>query len=96
MAILSTCPDPKYILALRGKVDYSFYRGLFYARAWPRRPRHPRSTGVKASASTFASYSQRVRNTAPQLRTYAEELTRKTEWTWKDMLTSAAYGKVGI
>ncbi len=92
MATLSELPGKDIILAMRGVIDYACWRGIFYARCWPRRPSSPRSAPVQAAAAIFAAYSRALAYQTPQLVQAARIATRESLWTWKDITTAAAYG----
>ncbi len=94
MAIISELPAPSIIMALRGTVDYSIWRGRLYCRSWPRRPTLPRSIPVQQTAQAFRSYALRVPGTTAEVKDQALEITRGTAWTWKDLVTRAAYGNL--
>lgn len=90
MARLDAVPDPEVIRQFRGKVDFAVWRGVPYARAWPRPP----STRTQASldaARLFQQLSREVSNTTGPMRDYVTAITQGTAWTWKDVTMRANY-----
>lgn len=92
MAKLAHLPDNIVIAATKGVLDWYVYRGVPCARTWPRRPAMPRSPASTASAAAFGAFAHAVTRTDPSLIALASERARTSEWTWKDLITAAAYG----
>lgn len=53
MAVLTNPPDHNIISSLRGVIDIYCCRGLWVARSWPRKPRHPRTHSQTTHWSHF-------------------------------------------
>ena len=94
MAVISELPAPSIIMALKGTIDYAMWRGRLYCRSWPRRPRLPRSQPSQVTAQTFKAYALEVIGTAAEVKDQAIESTKGSAWTWKDLVTRAAYGNL--
>jgi len=94
MPVLDALPGPEILLALKGKIDYYVFRGIPCARSWPRSPRLPRSSAVQAAAAIFAAFSQSAMATDPAVKEQAIESMDGQPWSWKDVVTSAAYGNL--
>ncbi len=54
----------------------------------------PRSLPSQTSAQDFAAFSRAIQSVDPITKNEALDNTAGTNWTWKDILTSAAYGGV--
>ena len=94
MPVLDALPGPEILLALKGKIDYYVFRGIPCARSWPRSPLYPRSPAVQAAGAIFAAFSQAAMATDPAIKEQAHELMDGQPWSWKDVITSAAYGNL--
>ena len=92
MPVLEAIPAPAIIKAFRGTLDFYCYRGLACSRSWPRRPTQPRAPAVAAAAALFAGYARRASNTHPIIQQEAAIDAQGTAWTWRDVVTAAAYG----
>lgn len=92
MPVIAAIPSPTVVRRWRGVLDFYCYRGLACVRKWPRPPTKPRSAAVLASAAIFADFGRRSLSVDSTL--YSQTLldTEGTTWTWRDELTSAAYG----
>ena len=91
MATLDVLPGHDIIVAMRGVLDYACWRGVFYVRSWPRPPRGPRSAAVQAAGAAFAAFSRALKLMDATLRNAAITATNGTTWTWKDLVSAAAY-----
>jgi hypothetical protein len=85
---------PDVVHSTRGVLDYAVCRGIPYVRKWPNKPILPRSPAVQAAGAEFASFSRRVGATDPSIIAGLPNYPSARTWTWKDALTSAAYGKL--
>lgn len=94
MAVVASLPTDGVIRAFKGVLDFVAWRGIFYVRSWPRPPSSPRSAPVQAAGAAFASFSRRLASVDSYVLTQAKAATQGTDWTWKDLLTSAAYGNL--
>lgn len=91
MARIDKIPLPKILAAFRGLLDFYCYRNLPCVRSWPRRPKMPRSPASTAASATWTDYAKTVPLTDPSIKDEATEAAAGTSWTWKDLLTNAAY-----
>lgn len=92
MAVIPVIPNPAVIKAARGVLDFYVWRGLAVVRSWPNKPVLPRSPAVQAAGQAFGTYSRDVNATSGMVRAAAIAATAETNWTWKDVMTRAAYG----
>jgi hypothetical protein len=93
MARLSTKPPASVIRAGKGKVDIYFHRGQFVARSWPRKTSIPATTKQKAQRARFTAAVKVVKSASAADINWAHQSVKGTQWTYKDYLMAAAYGK---
>lgn len=93
MARLSSRPPYGVVTAGKGKVDFAAWRGLYYARAWPKKPTGPRSTKVQQQMARMTAAAKVVRQLSAADYNFAYAATKGTQWTYRDYLFSQVYGK---
>ena len=91
MAKVSGLPVKDIIRAFKGTLDFYVYRGIYCVRAWPRLPAMPRSIPSQQSAAIWAAFSKEIGETDFDIIALATQQAGNTGYTWKDLLTSAAY-----
>lgn len=94
MAIVDALPENEVIKAFKGTLDFYFWRGVYVVRAWPRKPKMPRSPASSATANTFADIIRAQDEWDPAYHDAAVEQTQGTEWTWRDELVRSLYGNL--
>lgn len=94
MAVINEMASPERVKAFRGVLDFYCYRGLNCVRRWPRKPVMPRSLPSQQSAAEFADYVRSLGLTDARLRDEMIAVVHGTDWTWRDMVTAAAYGNL--
>lgn len=94
MARISGLPAPAIIFSLKGTLDYVAWRGIFYVRSWPRRPRMPRSLPSQATAQAFANFARAASRTAIPVQQQGTNAVAGTLWTWRDAVTRGQYGRL--
>jgi len=94
MARINALPSPKIIYSFKGTLDYVAWRGIFYVRSWPRRPRMPRSLPSQGTAAAFGSLARALSSMAIPLQQQGTNAAQGTLWTWRDMATRGQYGSL--
>lgn len=93
MPVLGALPEEPVIIALRGKLDFYLWRGIPCCRSWPRAPTEPRSPAVQASGAVFAAFSRELPFIGAPWYEAALQWTQGERWTWRDFVTTLAYGQ---
>jgi len=91
-------PDARVTLRdyqrLKGRLVALNHRGLVVLRAWPRK-RGPRKTALQqAWVNKFKSVALAVKTPTPQDLELSQLWAKGTGWYYRDVLTTAAYGKL--
>ena len=94
MAVLSGLPTPQQILSLKKRLDFYVLRGQVVCRSWPRPPAGPRTPAVQAAGQEWARFSKALGSAAPLIVDAAKAASAGQPWTYKDILTSAAYSRL--
>lgn len=94
MTVLGNIPPDAIIHAMRGTIDYACWRGIPYARTWPRTPAGPRSIPSQLSAAEWGQFVEALSSTHPTIAAEADVWAAGTPWAWRDLLTAAAYGNL--
>lgn len=95
MTRLDHVPDDDVIRRYRGTLDFAVWRGIPYARTWPRKAAHI-TEGTRTAALAFSELSKVQKNNAAGLRDVCTAIGQNFKWTWKDVLLSNAYGNTNI
>lgn len=90
MTRLDKMPDPIVIRQFRGVIDFATWRGVTYARTWPKKAATLTIPTLEA-ADLFKRVSRELSNTWAPMREYCTQLSRPFNWTWKDTLTAGYY-----
>jgi len=82
------------ILKARNNFQIKSWKGRPYASKWPKARGHPTSPVVKAWVAHFAYVACLSKIPDPNTFNYATELSKGTGWYYRDVLASAAVGKL--
>lgn len=93
MAKLDALPDPEVIRQFRGVIDFYIWRGIPVARAWPKKPSQLTPATIQA-ATVFKEISRLLQNTWGPMHDYCHRIGEPYGWTWKDVMTRAAFGNL--
>jgi len=85
MAKLRKMLDEAVISGYRGVVDYYYYKGVPCARAWPQRPRVPRSLAVQLSQKPFIEGVRLASQLSPEMVEFYKSNAASTTLTWRDL-----------
>lgn len=94
MPVLATTPLPQDIAGLKGMVDIYYWRGLICARSWPRSFTGTPSPARVAAYTAFGATGRLVLLAADYLQRAAARDGAPHGWTWRDVMTSAQYGRL--
>lgn len=93
MAVMNELPDRATIVAMRGRVDFYYWKGIPVARAWPRKSTQPRTAGEQASSTVFAYWVRATGGVSEQLRQAYKDMMHDTVGvTWVDGFRTLAMG----
>lgn len=86
-------PDRSVIVAMRGKVDYYYWKGIPVARAWPKVGNQPNTTAQVQNRQAFAA-AAKVTGAVPghTQRIYERWITPTDGVTWVDFIRSVSRG----
>lgn len=80
------------IRRLRGVIDFSCWKGIFYARTWPRNTGRAQTPASLEAARLFGEISKEISFVPEQERDVLRSETADGGFTWKDLLTWSLSG----
>lgn len=84
---------PDTLPRIRGKFLVMPWRGIWVARAWPRKRGKPTNRKIVFTSQQFALAGRMAANSEPMQYATAVFQTAGSHWLPRDLLTMAAYGK---
>lgn len=93
MPVLGALPADPVIFALRGKIDFYYWRGIPVARKWPRGKDRRFTPANIASAALFGQLAHDIVYIGAAWYDAAVEMTAGDRWTWRDYVTTLAYAQ---
>lgn len=91
---LNSIPDSGTVIALRGDIDFYFWKGLPVGRRWPRKSTVPRTVREIRSSQAFSAAAIMTGALAPVIQQgYKTSLPPSVGVTWVDMFRATARGK---
>lgn len=92
MARLPTLPSMEIIRGLKGVIDFAVWKGLPYARAWPRYRPAQRSAAAIASAILFGQIVKAYSLLASEVLAFYQEDATDQPRTARDLMISGVLG----
>ena len=92
MARLKALPSLAIIRSFKGLIDFVIWRGVPYARAWPKKPRLPRSIPSQQAAAVWGLIVQNYRLLADTALAAFQEAAIGQPRTARDLYITAVYG----
>lgn len=93
MPVLNALPAEAVIIALRGKVDFYYWRGIPCARKWPRGKDRRFTAANIASAAEFGQLAHDIVYIGAAWLDAAIEMTAGERWVWRDYVTTLAFAQ---
>jgi len=84
----------KDVLRLRGRLLAKTHRGRVVVQKWPRRRGRNQSQLQKAWTDAFSDRARNLKAPSGRQLTAASDLARGSGWYYRDVLETAAYGKL--
>jgi len=94
MARIKALPGLDVIKGFKGTIDFALWRGLPYARSWPRTPRHHLTPATLAAAALFGEILKSYHLLADTLYEAFQEDAADQPRIPRDIFMSAVYGKL--
>jgi len=92
MVRLAAFPALEVIKGFKGAIDYACWKGIPYARSWPRPPWLPRSPAVQAEWPEFTAMTQSWSQLEPITRAATEAMVVGSQQRALDMWAGLWYG----
>lgn len=89
MAVLKTLPEREIIDGYRGVIDFSYWKGLWIARRWPRFNPASITPATKAQQPPFAYVNKQAHTVSASVRNAYLRHEMDTNATWKDGLVKS-------
>lgn len=97
MAKLAALPDVSTIAALKGDIDFYYWKGIPVARAWPQHRKRTRSAAEVSSSQEFTAAAKITAAMAPQVKmAFQAVMNREIGLTWVDVSRSTARGAAPV
>lgn len=91
MAKLDRMPDRPTIVAMRGKVDYYYWKGIPVARAWPKKGNQPNNAQQVRNRQAFATAAKVTGAVPAYIKAIYDYYIRPDDGvTWVDAIRSQA------
>lgn len=94
MARLKTLPNLEIIRGFRGVIDFAVWKGLPYARSWPRYRPARRSAAAIASALLFGQIVKAYSLLASEALAFYQEDAKDQPRTPRDIMVSGVFGNL--
>lgn len=92
MAVLDSMPDPATIGAMRGLVDYYYWKGLAVARKWPKKDQQPQTPGEAYNNARFKVVAVATGAISTETKELWKGTIQGTGTTWVDAFRAQALG----
>lgn len=91
---LESIPDSGTIIALRGDIDFYFWKGIPVARRWPRKSTVPRTAKEIRSSELFSAAAKMTGMIDPLVaQSWKDAVAGGQGVTWVDAFRAMARGK---